>query len=82
MRFRLPTLPFFRRSYDTLPEPYGSDLRNLGPIHICSCGSQVFNIMASFENYELVWYFLDASCVNCGNLVCVPCPVDDPHRVE
>jgi hypothetical protein len=32
--------------------------------------------MASFEDYELVWYFLDGTCVNCGNIVTVPCPVD------
>jgi hypothetical protein len=32
--------------------------------------------MACFEDYELVWYFLDATCVNCGNLVVAPCPVD------
>jgi hypothetical protein len=32
--------------------------------------------MASFEDFELVWYFLDATCVNCGNLVTIPCPVD------
>jgi predicted molibdopterin-dependent oxidoreductase YjgC len=32
--------------------------------------------MVSFEDYEIVWYFLDANCVNCGNLVTVPCPVD------
>ena len=85
MSFRLLTLPrmrFKRKSYDSLPEPFGSDLRGFGPIHICPCGSQVFNVMASFEEYELVWYFLDATCVSCGNLVCVPCPVDDPDRVE
>jgi hypothetical protein len=40
------------------------------------CGSQVFNVMAAFEDYELVWYFLDATCVNCANLVTVPCSVD------
>lgn len=77
MRLRLPTLRLFKRT-EYLPEAFGSDLRGLGPIHICPCGSQVFNVMASFENYELVWYFLDATCVNCGNLVCVPCPVDSP----
>ena len=74
--FRLLTLQFLRRSYDTLPESFGSDLRQLGPIHVCTCGCQVFNVLASFEDYELVWYFLDATCVNCGNLVIVPCPVD------
>jgi rRNA maturation protein Nop10 len=34
--------------------------------------------MASFEDYELVWYALDAECVSCGNLVVVPCPPDNP----
>ena len=73
---RLPTLPSFRWRRNGLPEPFGTDLRQLGPIHVCPCGCQVFNVLASFEDYELVWYFLDATCVNCGNLVVVPCPVD------
>ena len=79
MALRLPTLRKFRswrNSYDGIPEPFGADLRDVGPVHVCSCGSQVFNVMASFDDYELVWYFLDATCVNCGNLVRVPCPVD------
>jgi hypothetical protein len=79
VRFRLPTLRIFKRKdtpCDGLPEPFGADLRALGPLHVCPCGSQVFNVMASFEDYELNWYFLDATCVNCGNLVIVPCPVD------
>ena len=79
MSFRLLTLPrmrFKRKSYDSLPEPFGADLRGLGPVHVCPCGSQVFNVMAAFEDYELVWYFLDATCVSCGNLVTVPCSVD------
>ena len=79
MRLRLPTLRKFRSirdPYDGLLTPSGTDLRDLGPVHVCPCGSQVFNVMASFDDYELVWYFLDATCVNCGNLVKVPCPVD------
>ena len=69
---------FLRRKalYDTLPDPFGADLRQLGPVHVCTCGSQVFNVMAAFDDYELVWYFLDATCVNCGSLVRIPCPVD------
>ena len=70
-KFRRPKTP-----PDALPEPSGADLRALGPTHVCSCGSQVFNVLASFEDYELVWYFLDATCASCGNLVLVPCPVD------
>lgn len=66
---------------DTLPELFGADLRALGPTHVCSCGCDVFNVMARFQDYELVWYFLDATCVNCGNIVVVPCPVDDPNKI-
>jgi len=73
VRLRLPTL---FKNKNRLPDKFGTDLRSLGPIHACPCGSQVFNVMASFEDYELVWYHLDATCVNCGNLVVVPCPVD------
>lgn len=73
LRFRLPRLPKFRSK---LPDKFGTDLRGIGPVHVCTCGSQVFSIMAAFENYELVWYFLDGTCVNCGNIVTVPCPVD------
>ena len=83
-RFRLLTLPRMRgrrRLYDVLPEPYGADLRDFGPLHVCSCGSQVFNVMASFEDYELVWYALDATCFSCGALVIAPCPVDNPDNI-
>lgn len=74
---RLLTLrSLLRGTYNDLPEPFGTDLRGLGPIHVCPCGSQVFNVMCSFEDHELVWYFLDGTCVNCGNIVTVPCPVD------
>ena len=76
LRFRLPTLPSLRWRRNGLPDPFGADLRGLGPLHVCPCGSQVFNVMAAFEDYELTWYFLDATCVSCGNLVVVPCPVD------
>jgi hypothetical protein len=79
MRFHPFVMPrFLRRKalLDDLPEPFGSDLRQLGPVHVCPCGSQVFSVMAAFNDYELVWYFLDATCVSCGNLVRIPCPVD------
>jgi len=78
VRLRLPTLPRMkhRNPLQGLPEVTGADLRDLGPIHVCPCGSQVFNAMVSFDDFELVWYFLDGTCVNCGNLVKLPCPVD------
>ena len=74
-------MPKFKRRKappDALPEPFGADLRGLGPLHVCSCGCQVFNALVSFEDYEIVWYFLDATCSSCGNIVTIPCPVDRP----
>jgi hypothetical protein len=82
MVLRLLTLPRMRhrrKPYDGIPEPFGADLRGLGPIHVCPCGSQVFNVAASFEDNELVWYFLDGTCYSCGNIVTVPCPADEPQ---
>jgi hypothetical protein len=79
--FRLPTLRKNKdKELDKLPPKFGTDLRSLGPIHACPCGSKVFSILATFDNYEISWYMLDATCVNCGNLVIVPCPVDDPSN--
>ena len=84
-------LPKFRRKpapqgtantpLQAIPEVFGTDLRAMGPLHVCSCGSQVFNAMVSFEDYELSWYFLNGSCVSCGNLVQLPCPVDNPNNI-
>jgi len=75
--FRLPTL---RKNKEKLPDKFGTDLRSLGPLHACPCGSKVFSILATFDDYEISWYMLDATCANCGNLICVPCPIDDPAR--
>jgi hypothetical protein len=53
----------------------GMDLRGT-PIHECICGSQIFNIRAVFDNYEIATYFLDMECVECGNLATAPTPLD------
>lgn len=81
VRLRLPTLPRMkhRNPLRGLPQVTGADLRDLGPVHVCICGSQVFNVAASFDDFELSWYFLDATCFSCGALVRVPC---EPDRYE
>jgi hypothetical protein len=81
--FRLPSLPKFfswRKPKDTLPEPFGADLRDLGPVHACTCGCTMFNIMASFEDYDIAWWFLEGTCANCGNMLTIPCPADNPDK--
>lgn len=41
------------------------------------CGSSLFTIQASFdENYEIVFYLLNAECAICGSLVTAPTPLD------
>lgn len=61
-----------------LPDEFAADMRDLGPTHICPCGSTVFETLVSFENYEISWWFLDGKCLNCANLVKLPCPIDNP----
>lgn len=65
-----------KNNVEILPEIFGTDLRDIGPVHICTCGCTVFKVLASFEDYEIVWWFLDGECANCGNLVRIPCPID------
>ena len=64
-----------------LPQIKAADLRSLGPTHICPCGCGIFNTLVQFEDYNLVWWFLEGECVNCGNQVTLPCPVDRPEEV-
>jgi hypothetical protein len=39
----------------------------------------MFNILAAFEDYDIAWWHLDGTCANCGNLLTIPCPVDNPE---
>jgi hypothetical protein len=38
----------------------------------------VFKIKAMFEDYDIAVWFVDGECDDCGTLLTVPCPVDDP----
>ena len=51
------------------------DLRGK-PTHQCVCGSVIWNIKGSFENYEISQYFLEIQCVSCGSLATAPTPLD------
>lgn len=54
---------------------------DLGSVcHICPCGSQFWNIQATFENYEISFYLLDMRCAVCGNKAIAPTPVDCPEQ--
>ena len=52
------------------------------PTHACpACGHTFFRIVARFEDYELAFYTTAGECDNCGALVTVPTPVDEPGYV-
>ena len=62
-----------------IPKKFATDLRSLGPIHVCSCGCNVFETLVAFEDYELAWWYLEGECLNCGNKAILPCPIDKPN---
>jgi hypothetical protein len=51
------------------------DLRGT-PTHVCVCGSQIWNIRAVFDNFEIAQYFIDMECASCGSLATAPTPID------
>ena len=51
------------------------DLRGT-PTHECICGSRVFNLPVSFQDFEISTYYLDMQCVECGSIYTAPTPLD------
>lgn len=46
------------------------------PLHICACGSMLWNVKAMFEDGQISLYMLDMECALCGNLATAPTPID------
>lgn len=59
------------------PDSYDNaiDLRGT-PTHVCVCGCNVFNLKVIFDDFQIMQYFLDMECANCGSLATAPTPVD------
>lgn len=59
------------------PENYDNamDLRGT-PTHVCVCGCNVFNLKVIFDDFQIMQYFLDMECAQCGSLATAPTPVD------
>jgi hypothetical protein len=50
------------------------------PTHQClNCGCNVFVIKATFEDYDISGWFMDAECSCCASPLTAPCPVDHPE---
>ena len=54
-----------------------ADLRDVGPVLDCICGTNLWRILGSFdESGELSYYFLDIVCASCGAIAKAPTPED------
>ncbi len=54
----------------------GLDLRDMGPLHTCVCGSDLWHVLARFEEGVIVYYYLDMKCSDCGALAKAPTEID------
>ena len=54
-----------------------ADLRNVGAVRECICGTNLWRILGAFdEEGDLSFYFLDIVCSNCGAVAKAPTPDD------
>jgi len=44
--------------------------------HECICGSNMWNLVVSFEDYEISAYLLEMECTFCGTIATAPTPLD------
>jgi hypothetical protein len=61
---------------DIEPEGPRFDLTGI-PTHECMCGSNLWRVICSFQDYEIASYFEDMECVCCGTRAQAPCPLDN-----
>lgn len=48
---------------------------------VCVCGCNLFRTVVAFdEDYELVLYFTDGECLECGTRVKLPTPLDKENQ--
>lgn len=51
-------------------------------LHECPvCESNIWNVKAQFEDYEISMYFLDMECSSCGTFAKAPTPLDRPTLI-
>lgn len=50
---------------------------DLGTVtHRCICGSVMWKVLVSFEDFEIASYSLDMFCAECGAKAISPTPLD------
>ena len=46
------------------------------PTHVCPCGSRLLKVNCIFEDGEIILWFTNAECAECGAKLTAPTPVD------
>jgi len=58
--------------------PEGVDLRSVGAVRECMCGSNLWRVLAAFDDDgALGYYLLDMVCSGCGSVAKAPIPEKD-----
>lgn len=47
-------------------------------VHVCVCGSELFHLVVSFDDYEISAYSTDMECLECKAKCKAPTPIDKP----
>lgn len=47
-------------------------------MHVCACGSNLWQLVVAFEDYEIAMYSTDMKCLECGTHAKAPTPIDKP----
>lgn len=47
-------------------------------LHVCVCGSNLFRLVVSFDDYEIATYSTDMECLECQTRCKAPTPIDKP----
>lgn len=48
-------------------------------MHVCICGSNLWRLVVSFEDYEIATYSTDMECLECQTRAKAPTPIDNPE---
>lgn len=58
------------------------DYRWVGPTEICLCGCDLFIMLGTFSEGEVVGYFVDVKCMHCGATLTAPTMTEDEDANE
>lgn len=47
-------------------------------MHTCLCGSDMWRLIVSFDDFEIASYSTDMECVECETRAKAPTPIDKP----